>query len=306
MKQKSDIPSFDFERFKSKFITKDFLPFDLSEGFRIFKIQDVIKHLKFPLPLHRTNYYDILFVSKGSKSVKHCGLRKYEINPGSIFFKSAGQITSGDILGKDVEGFFCLLSDDYLPKSIGSATPINCFPFFKYTGNPIIDLNKDELRKFQFLFETVHQQYFAKANAGTQNGLIASYISVIFEEAAAIHRRQNESKIAKTISTAETFTEKFKDLVAEHYLTKRQVNDYAQMLCVTPNHLNKTIKKVTGKTASLLISEMILMEAKVLLTQTNMNVAEIALFLSFEDASYFTRFFKKHTFLTPLEFRKMK
>ena len=306
MRKHSDIPSLDFEKFKSKFITKDYLPFDLSEGFKIFKIQDIIKHLKFPLPLHRTNYYDILFVTKGSKSVKHCGLRKYEINPFNIFFKSAGQITSGDIFGNDVEGFFCLLSDDYLPKNIGIAATINSLPFFKYTGNPIIDLDRDELQKFQFLFETIHQQYYAKAKTELQDTIIASYLNVVFQEASAIHIMQNENNISTAISTAEALTEKFKDLVAEHYLNKRQVNDYAELLFVTPNHLNKAIKTVTGKTASLLISEMILMEAKVLLKQSNMNVSEIAFYLSFEDASYFTRFFKKQTSVTPLEFRKME
>jgi hypothetical protein len=64
MTKHADIPSLDFEKFKTKFITKDFLPFDLTEGFKIFKIEDVIKHLKFPLPLHRTHYYDILFEPK--------------------------------------------------------------------------------------------------------------------------------------------------------------------------------------------------------------------------------------------------
>jgi AraC family transcriptional activator of pobA len=304
MKKESDIPSLDFEKFKSKFITKDFLPFDLSEGFKIFKIQDVIKHLKFPLPLHRTNYYDILFVSKGSQSVKHCGLRKYEINPGNIFFKSAGQITSGDIFGNDIVGFFCLLSDDFLPRNLGAVTPINSFPFFKYTGNPIIHLNKDEVHKFQFLFETIHQQYYSKTKTKTQNVIIASYINVIFHEAGAIHRRQNENKITNALSIAQTLTENFKDLVAQHYLTKRQVNDYAKLLYVTPNHLNKTIKTVTGKTASLFISEMILLEAKILLKQSNMNVAEIAFYLSFDDTSYFSRFFKKLSSVTPMEFRK--
>ena len=119
MQKKEEIPSYDFEEFKAKFITIDFLPFKLDKGFKVFKIQDVIMHLKFPLPLHRTNYYDILFVTRGAKSVKHCGLKKHEIHPSNIFFKSAGQITSGDIFGNDVEGFFCLLNDDFLNKKPG-------------------------------------------------------------------------------------------------------------------------------------------------------------------------------------------
>lgn len=57
---------------------------------------------------------------------------------------------------------------------------------------------------------------------------------------------------------------KFRKLVEQHYMEKQQVADYAALLYVTPNHLNRTVKEVSGRTASAHIAEMILLEAIVL------------------------------------------
>ncbi|MEO5890444.1 MAG: hypothetical protein ABIQ31_09340, partial [Ferruginibacter sp.] len=140
MKEKNNIPSFDFEKFQSKFISNADFTFDNKGGFKIFKIQEVLKYLKFPLPLHRTNYYDILFITKGEKSSKHCGLKKYEIFSGDIFFKAAGQVTSGEIYSKDMEGYFCLMDNDFISSNTNNNILLASFPFFKYGNHPIISV----------------------------------------------------------------------------------------------------------------------------------------------------------------------
>lgn len=256
------------------------------------------------MPLHRTNYYDILFITKGGKSYKHCGLKKYEIFPGDIFFKAAGQITSGEIYSKDMEGYICLMEGDFISSHTNNNSLLSSFPFFKYGNYPIISLTTSAIDKFDFLFNNICQLFNSKSKS--KNKLIASWLNVLLLESTAIYQEQNNSKPTDNKLTADKLTGKFKDLVAEHYLTKRQVNEYAQMLFVTPNHLNKIIKKTTGRTATNWIYEMVLLEAKLLLKHTEMNISEIAFFLSFDDASYFNRFFKKHTGITPLNFRKME
>jgi AraC family transcriptional activator of pobA len=77
------------------------------------------------------------------------------------------------------------------------------------------------------------------------------------------------------------------------------------LLNVTPNHLNKSVKSSTGKSATKWIEETILLEAKYLLFQTTLSVSEIAMQVGHEDHSYFSRFFKKHEGLTPVQYRKM-
>ena len=92
--------------------------------------------------------------------------------------------------------------------------------------------------------------------------------------------------------------------VEEKFLTLHKVNDYADLLAVTPNHLNDTTKKVTGKTALELIQDRLLLEAKRLLLHTEQTAKEISYQLGYNDPSYFTRFFKAQTERTPDDFRR--
>ncbi|MBK9736442.1 MAG: AraC family transcriptional regulator [Saprospiraceae bacterium] len=83
----------------------------------------------------------------------------------------------------------------------------------------------------------------------------------------------------------------------------RKVSSYADMLHVSPDHLNRAIKSCSDKTAHEHIDEMLLMEAKAYLLHTTMTIAEIAYQLEFSDPSHFNRFFKKYCSLTPVDFR---
>jgi AraC-like DNA-binding protein len=78
------------------------------------------------------------------------------------------------------------------------------------------------------------------------------------------------------------------------------------MLHVSPNHLNKCVKATTGKSAHDLLNEMLLLEAKVLLKQTNLNVTEIAYKIGKNEISDFARFFKAQTGMKPGEYRLLK
>ena len=83
-----------------------------------------------------------------------------------------------------------------------------------------------------------------------------------------------------------------------------QVQDYAGLMAITEKYLNELCKKTAGKTASELIHERIILEAKRLLLHSDLNNKEVAYFLSFDDPSHFSKFFKRKTGRTPSQFRK--
>lgn len=93
-------------------------------------------------------------------------------------------------------------------------------------------------------------------------------------------------------------------LTAQKKKATPTVSLIAKQLFVNPNYLNGLIKSLTGKTASSHIQEKILLEAKSFLLHTDLQVSEIAYKLGFENTSYFNRFFKKNTKLTPTAYRK--
>jgi AraC family transcriptional activator of pobA len=92
-------------------------------------------------------------------------------------------------------------------------------------------------------------------------------------------------------------------LVNQHYVEKRLPKEYAAMLYVTPNYLNALCRDLLGKSAGQLIRDRILLEAKRLLVNTDISISEIAYRLNFKDNSYFTKFFKKYSGVTPEDFK---
>jgi len=79
---------------------------------------------------------------------------------------------------------------------------------------------------------------------------------------------------------------------------------FARQLGVHVNHLNKSVREITDKTSSEHIAGRILQEAKIMLRHGNTSVSEIAFALGFNESSHFNNFFKKHTGISPLAFRK--
>jgi AraC-like DNA-binding protein len=101
-----------------------------------------------------------------------------------------------------------------------------------------------------------------------------------------------------------TILRAFRRLIDNHYRSIRLPNEYAGLLYITPNYLNALCQDLLGKSAGELIRDRVLLEAKRLLTNAKMTVTEIAYELNFSDNSYFNRFFKKNSGMTPDEFRK--
>lgn len=96
----------------------------------------------------------------------------------------------------------------------------------------------------------------------------------------------------------------FQDLIEKYYKEKKLSKEYAELLYITPNHLNALCKDVLGFSSGELIRNRIILEAKRLLVNKNITINEIAYLLNFKDSSYFVKFFKKYTNFTPDQFRK--
>jgi len=98
-------------------------------------------------------------------------------------------------------------------------------------------------------------------------------------------------------------TQQFRKLLHQHYQTKQRVQDYAELLGVTPNHLNRVVKETSSRSPARWIDGAILTEAKLLLAQTALPMAEVAAQVGVGDPSYFARMFGKYVGMTPGEYR---
>lgn len=107
-------------------------------------------------------------------------------------------------------------------------------------------------------------------------------------------------------SQQEELLGKFITLVFQHSGTRREVQFYADSLSITTRYLSSVVKSLTGITPKGIIDSRCIQEIKMQLRTTRDSMQEIAFRLDFPDQSFFNRYFKKHTGITPVDYRKSR
>lgn len=288
------------KEFREKFLGED-NPIHLlfksnSDHFFCLEIEEIMQ-MQHPVPPSKHSGHTLIFISSG-KHVMKLGHQEYTTTDNEIIVVPAGQIFSLDNVNNIHKGYICQFHPDILIRKYGSREMLNDFDFLKISGNPKITLAPQDVSTITNVLERLKKEY--SESAFTDLNIVQSYLIALFYE-----MNKNAVKTSNNISAAEMITGKFRELIHNHIKDDHQVNFYAALLNVTPNHLNKCVKTVTGKSAVKWIDENILLEAKYLLFQTSLSVGEIAAKVGFEDQSYFSRFFKKAEGFSPVQYRKM-
>lgn len=268
-----------------------------SQQFQV-EVFDANRHFSVKYP-HRHDFFEVLYLLKGSGYHVIDG-NKYEIKPPCIFFMSPGQAHKLE-LSNDIEGYIFIFASDFYLLNRSNQNSLIEFPFF-YTlhqdNPPLLFENENDIR----FLETLFRQSIAETK---QSGdftieLVRSILDLILTTCASRYE-VNESMLNK--GKGQILVKRFFHLIEENNQKNLSLSDYARMIGITPNHLTQTVKLLTGKTSSQIIKSKQLLEIKRLLVHTNMNVSEIAYQLNFEDQSYFTKFFRRETGITPLQYR---
>jgi AraC family transcriptional regulator, transcriptional activator of pobA len=247
----------------------------------------------------KSDFYRIAICRRGFVTVD-CGLETFTHQRNTIHFNFPSQLFSLYNKSDDMFAYYILFSEQFIEDLLPLKTVQKQFPFLDYQGVPFFQLTDSEAAEIEDLFFKIDNE-IKQRKAGLKQS-IQLYINLILIAANRSYLQQNLSvKVDKTKEN--TLITRYKKLVSQHFITKRHVADYANLLAVTANHLNKTIKEQTGKTASDFIADMLLMEAKALLKHTELTISEIAYQLDFTDPSHFNKFFKKGTEQTPLHYR---
>ena len=265
--------------------------------FHINKLETFRDKILFPLPPHRKPIYDFLFLTKGSTQ-RSKALNPYQLSENTFFFLPAHQITNHEFMSADIQGYYCHFNFDIFTNHLPQHNILRDFPFLQFIGNPIVEI--DEATK-PYVLHILHRLEDECQKEHIDNfEIITVYLLALFTEI----KRFYTPSVSPKKNTALMITQNFKDALARHIYEKQKVTDYADLLSVSPNHLNKCVKTATGQAAQDLLYEMILLEAKVLLKQTDMPINEIAYKLTQQNHSDFTRFFKNKTGMTPKEYKQ--
>jgi AraC-like DNA-binding protein len=265
--------------------------------FFITPVQDLIKISQVPVPPARSTTHILIYLTSGAATMR-IGFHPVKIHKNECLVVPAQQVFSYDKYEVNT-GYIAVFDSDFLVGKIGSNELLKEFEFLNIWGNPVIKPDKKTGAFLSPTLKRVFEEY--AANGLTNRYIIQSYFLAFLCELHAAYKPLSTSKSKTAIS----LTNRFRELLHKNIRTKHLVTDYANLLHVSPNHLNKTVKAITRKSISKWIDETLILEAKVLLFQTNNSINEIAAELGIHDQSYFSRLFKKYEGVTPLEFRKM-
>ncbi len=253
-----------------------------------------IEHVSFP---HRHAFYNLLFVTGGT-GTHTVDFREHEVKPNRIFFMTEGQIHSWN-LSADISGYTIFFDKEFYRLYFGQKA-FEEFPFFHSDFSaPYLDLAGEHLEQVQQLFDRLF--LVNKEKTTKKLPIWVSYLNILMLRLAEVF----QPVIGGNTSTSYRARD-FELLLHDHFTEFRSVTEYAKRLNVTPNYLNALVQEAYGKSAKELINERIVLEIKRLLHNSDLTVSEIAYSLSFSDAAYLTRFFKKQTDLTPEAFRKVQ
>ena len=247
---------------------------------------------------HRHNYYEVFHFTKGGGE-HMLDFTHREIKDHSLHFVAPGQV---HMLRRDknAKGYVLIFSSAFFYLHSAKNSLLNDYPAFNKTALPLLPSAKDlsaELQKIAFDIETEFNQKHAY-----RDQILFNYLNIFLLKCRPFFVTGKE--YASADNASQYLLRKFHQLIDENFSTMHKVKAYADKLSITPNHLNDISKKTTGKTALELIQDRITLEAKRYLLHSDYNSKQIAFELNFNDPSYFSRFFKQQTKLSPESYRK--
>lgn len=166
--------------------------------------------------------------------------------------------------------------------------------------NPVLPLSDKMVELFHDYFTLINKVYM-------QNLLpripvfYQNILHTIFYAIGEVYKRRPWK--AAPGSRREEICKKLELLIMESYTTERNVAFYARKLGITPQHLSNTVKQTAGKNVSDIITRYVITDAKAQLKSTDLSIQEIAYSLNFPNASFFGKYFKRETGMTPLQYR---
>lgn len=264
---------------------------DKSETGTLIKIAPFRKDIRKTEPHKHNNYFEIIYLSGGSgtHTIDH---NNYRVQPPVIFFVRKEQVHHWN-LNSVPEGFVLILKKGFIDKSLDVELKSLLTRVSSLTSLQVKDTGTIDAI-FQLL--TKEGNPVNESNFHVVEGLLKALLAKLLDVAKPYMAQ------AKAISNLYLA---LRELLNQPGSIKNNVAYYAALLNTTPQNLNSACRKSANQTASGVLADHIISEAKRLLIYTSHTVAEVSYSLSFSDPSHFVKYFKRHTGVTPQAFRNL-
>lgn len=256
-----------------------------------------------PVPYSRRDFYKIT-LQFGTSRLEYAD-KGILIDKPALLFTNPRIPYFWEPISEEQKGYFVLFTEEFYQETNADAALENS-PLFRLGSDPVYYIDPDQIIYIKQIFQTMYKEfnsdYIHKFN------LLRNHLNVLMHEALKMQplttyfEHQNAStRIASLF--LELLDRQF-PVDPQRPLTLRSPNQYADLLSVHVNHLNRAVRDATGKTTTEHLNDRIIAEARALLLNTDWNVAEISYSLGYEYPTYFNNFFKKRTGTNPTAVRE--
>lgn len=248
----------------------------------------------------RMDAFAVIFCIGGEAEIQ-INLKKYILKSGTIALhvpENIIQISSSDNL--TIYPF--IVSSEYIQQiHLGNKDLINLYMTAKTI--PVFTLeysNIHILEKYYYLMESILQTDSSlkdKITVGIMTSFLYKIYEILITKLKEIEYRRKAPDRCEIV---------FENFIKELHLfngTKHSLSFFAKRLNLTPNYLSGRVKEFSGKTATEWIEESVILEAKTMLKHTDLSIQEIAYKLNFSTQTFFGKYFKRITGMSPKQYR---
>lgn len=247
-------------------------------------------------PTHRESFFCIILVERGSATLKVNGIEK-AVCPNTVICGLPGEIWEWES-NPEIEGKAVIFEPDFIMSVVKDPLLLQRPMFLRADShNPFIPVSE---KGFLWIRDMMIEMMEEVSSPVKFYDLLRAqlwHLILLIEKEYQQKGYENAEMPSRNYATG------FVNLVGVELYRHHDVDYYADRLCITTNYLNKVSHASLGVSARSYIQSRIIAEAKNLLDITEMNVSEVSATLGFETSNYFIRFFKKHTGVTPGEYR---
>ena len=246
---------------------------------------------------YKLQHAAICICTAGSCSIK-VNLQHYDVESPMLVTLMPGQIVEGIDYSPNFDGITIVLSKRFIDMLNLPGWQQQYMMLF---NNPVNTISQEALRNLQIFYTILHKAASDEENPFRLQ-VIENLIRVFFYGGVSKFRKLEGS----AAPSKNNIVERFMELVQEHYREERLIGFYADKLCITPKYLSKLIKEHTGRSAGEWIDNHVILEARAMLQSSDMTIQQIAASLNFPNQSFFGKYFKRATGLSPKQYRSSK
>jgi AraC family transcriptional activator of pobA len=249
----------------------------------------------------RTDHFALVLCLEGT-ATRTINQFRFKLSPGSVHLAHPQTLNAYHDASENLRLHMLFFRHEFLADNMISEAGIGDLLERKEGHVPHRQLNEQSFPLMQGLFQKLDDE------VNTQKLFHGQMMKLIFIELMLEASRLcgHLAPLVQQTNRPKQLTSKFKKLVENNYLNLKTVQEYADLLFVTPKHLSEVIKQETGLTPLHAIHTRLFQEAKYLLCASELSIKEISDKLNFDIGSHFSRFIKQFTGYYPTQYRRIQ